>query len=872
MVTFCSIVRPGTEAQARVLGESVLRHHPDARLLAAAAPATQVPADPAPFAEYVDLGADPSIPSVLAEALARGADLAVYLAPTVRLYETLEPVTAAATGDGVALVPRLGSLPEDGEEPSYAELLAAGRLSPAMVAVSRGEAAEAFLGWWLRRREESELADGRWLELASDELHSISVVTDPGCNVSFWNLHERPLVRAGKQVSAAGRPLRFVDFDGFDPERPYWLSDAGTRVHVIDDPVLSELCGAYAEQVREAGWTPPPRRIADVERLGNGQKVDGHVRALWERARTDRRYFGDPLSGEAADAFVAWMREAPGPGAAAGVSRYLLAVYHTRPDLEQAFPDLDGLGGPKLVEWGRGSGEVLSELVEPLGPGGDRHEDGQIGVNVIGYLGETLGLAEAARLYIRALDAAGVSVSTTAVTPDLPVKRGKKPIERTGSSEYRDRRSPVPPSFNLACLNGDHLADLTRRRGQGILQGLPTIGQWGWETDVLPPSWEDAFGLVEEVWVYSTFMAENLGRLLPMPVVVVPPAIVTPEPSGAELRLARDDRTTFLFMLDFFSTLERKNPLGLVEAFKQAFAPDEGPRLIVKTINARFRPEAADALRTLVGDRPDVELVDLYLDPGEKAALLARADCFVSLHRSEGFGLPLAESMSLGTPVITTGYSGNLDFTTDRNSYLVDWSPTRVGPAAEVYPPEGTWAEPDLDHAAELMRHVWQHPDEAAAKGRRAQSDIQRLYAPAIVGAIARARLERLRDGLSVRRGGRASVGGADLDTIDQALSSDVRVGVGPVPKGPAGFVRRAVLRLILPFSFHEREIDRALAGSVRRLSAELEREREHSRHDRRRLHQLEAAIGREEEPPRGANGRAEPRSRQAASPPPSPS
>ena len=123
-------------------------------------------------------------------------------------------------------------------------------------------------------------------------------------------------------------------------------------------------------------------------------------------------------------------------------------------------------------------------------------------------------------------------------------------------------------------------------------------------------------------------------------------------------------------------------------------------------------------------------LVDEYFDPAQKAALLQRADCYVSLHRSEGFGLPLAESMSLGTPVIATGYSGNTDFTTPHNSYLVDWKPTRVGADCEIYPPQGMWAEPDLDHAAELMRYVFEHPHEAKARGARAQADIKLHYAP----------------------------------------------------------------------------------------------------------------------------------------------
>ena len=862
MVTFCSLVTPATRAQARVLADALRAHHPDARVLASAPEGLDVEGT-----QMVKIDGEPSIPALLAHSL-EDAETVVYLDPQVLVYESLSPFIAAAPPGGVALVPRVGSLPDDGLRPDYAALLDAGEITPAMIAVSRGDASGVFLEWWLRRREEGEISDGRRLSLAHEQLPGIAVVPDPGYAVSYWNLHERPLARDGERVTASGSLLRTAYFGGFRPDRPYWLSEDGTRVRVIDDPVLSELCGEYAERVLAAGWAPPLRELGGMQRLGNGQRVDHLMRALWSEATQSGHDFGDPLTAPAAEAFVAWMTEPAQRGGAEGVNRYLYAAYLTRPDLQREFPNLDSGDGHRLVAWAwqHGRREVLAELVMAKdGPGAATAEP-PLGINVIGYLGETLGLAEAARLYIAALQAAGVPVSTTAVTPDLPVEESAKTITRYGSRGYTDLRSGVEPTFNLACLNGDHLAELVRLRGIEVLEGLPTIGQWGWETDVLPPSWTPAFDLVEEVWVYSRFMAENLGRLVPMPVVVVPPAIVAPDATDAELPVVFDDRFTFVFMLDFFSTLPRKNPLGLVDAFTRAFAPGEGPRLLLKTINARFRPQAADELHHRAAGRPDIDFFDEYLDPAQKALLLQRADCYVSLHRSEGFGLPLAEAMSLGTPVIATGYSGNTDFTTPHNSYLVDWKLSQVGPGVEIYPPEGRWAEPDIDHAAALMRHVWEHPDQARAHGARARDDIAEHYAPAVTGAIARARLERLHElrqdaAVPMRARGPGTAGGsATLQRVEAALSKfDLRSGLRPAPGGAAGLMRRTVLRLMLPFTFHEREVDRSLVEAVRELGSELGIERARGLRERARIRDVEARLERLQaaHPPRSPDGAA---------------
>jgi len=239
-------------------------------------------------------------------------------------------------------------------------------------------------------------------------------------------------------------------------------------------------------------------------------------------------------------------------------------------------------------------------------------------------------------------------------------------------------------------------------------------------------------------------------------VVALPPPVQRPVEPAEPLRLGLPEGFEFLFPFDYLSTIQRKNPVGLIEAFKRAFSPDEGPQLLIKTINAPLRPLAEEEVLWAAHGRGDIHVVDCSLSDEERDGLMAGCDCYVSLHRSEGFGLTLAEAMAIGKPVIATGYSGNVDFMTAENGYLVDYEITRVGPDCEIYPADGEWAEPSIAHAAELMRRVWSNPQEAAQIGERAARDIAEQLSPEATGAPMRRRLED-RTALLLMRLGRAA-------------------------------------------------------------------------------------------------------------------
>lgn len=224
--------------------------------------------------------------------------------------------------------------------------------------------------------------------------------------------------------------------------------------------------------------------------------------------------------------------------------------------------------------------------------------------------------------------------------------------------------------------------------------------------------------------------------------------IVPPKSSSAsKAELGLPPGFVFLFCFDFNSVPERKNPLAIVDAFEQAFQPGEGPSLFIKCINAETRPQYFDQLCSRAATRADIRVRDFYLKAEDLAAMMAASDAYISLHRSEGFGLTLAEAMALAKPTIATGYSGNLEFMTASNSWLIPFRMTPVPSGCEPYPAGSGWAEPDITAAADAMREVFENRAEAGKRGSQAKQDILRLHS-----LESRARLLKQLMGRSQRR------------------------------------------------------------------------------------------------------------------------
>jgi glycosyltransferase involved in cell wall biosynthesis len=363
------------------------------------------------------------------------------------------------------------------------------------------------------------------------------------------------------------------------------------------------------------------------------------------------------------------------------------------------------------------------------------------GVNVVGYLRAELGIAEVARQIISGVEQAGIPCSTFAYGRTLSRQEHVHPVDRPDDFT-------APYDTNIICVNADQLRYLRRDVGPELFGRRYSIGVWFWEVARFPERLHSAFDFVDEVWVGSDFVRAAVSAETSKPVCVVPLPIGEPPAiavSRAELGLP--DGFLFLFSFDFLSVFERKNPLAVVDAFSRAFEPGDGAALVIKSVNGDWDAPSLRRLRAAVGDRRDVHVIDRYVSSAEKNAMMAACDCYVSLHRSEGYGLTMAEAMAYGKPVIATRYSGNLEFMNDENSYLVPFRPTPIPKRCGPYPAGEGWADPDVAAAAELMRRVYDHQEEAREVGGRARAALLEQHTTERTASFIATRLDEIRPG-----------------------------------------------------------------------------------------------------------------------------
>ncbi|HXA15106.1 MAG TPA: glycosyltransferase [Opitutaceae bacterium] len=363
------------------------------------------------------------------------------------------------------------------------------------------------------------------------------------------------------------------------------------------------------------------------------------------------------------------------------------------------------------------------------------------GLNIAGFLTADLGIGESARCMVRAADA----TLLPAALIDLKLRCKNQRSDLTYLARLQEE-SPHPVS--VIHLDPPASRDIDARHPT-LRRGKYNIAYWAWELPEFPDSWIPCCDYFDEIWCPSEFARTAIAMKVPLPVHTMPHAISFPRPaeSSGVLR-ARfglpTDKFLFLLLYDLNSYSMRKNPGAVIEAFRASGLAGRGAALVIKTHSTAGNEAELAALRAAVASLPGTTLItDTFLRT-DIYALEAACDCLVSLHRSEGFGLVVAECMFLGKPVIATDWSATAEFLNETNGCPVRACPATLGQNHGPYAKGQTWAEPDVAHAAWWMQKLAGDAALCTRLGDAARATIEQKFSPARIGARYRQRLETI--------------------------------------------------------------------------------------------------------------------------------
>ena len=633
------------------------------------------------------------MPHALLAAIESGADRAVYLAPSAYLRasprDLLESDTLAFRA--VPAAPVADHLLSD-------------------VALSVGAGAIDLIRDWTERVDEAALSDQGNPRLLLDSI----LVTSEVELVRDWRYRACVDWLPSEPPDSA----TLIDFRGFDAAKP-WFSGS-PRVRLSERPDWAEVFAEYAHALETGGdsATVTPR----------DPLVGKALRWAAASETLDRKQVTDDQS------LLLWARTPVGPGSP--VTRYLEALWHQRHDLAPLIPNPLGEHGQALFEWARDNGVAEGQVPEAWMPSHTQAPSLVVmprpGVNIFGYVGSELGMGEVARCLIRGADAVGLPHVDIAST---------RTSSRTAKSWPRvDERFGI----NLVAINADQFELWRTDVGPEDLRDRYTVGVWAWELDRFPESMHHALDWVDEVWAISSFVRDAIAACTTKPVHVLPLNVpVRPGRQPIAPPLGADGCPYFLTMFDHLSDVQRKNPWDVVRAFTLAFPKTGEARLVIKSINSSRDVESSERLRYVCAAREDVVLIEDYVSAETRDSLVAGCIAYVSLHRSEGFGLGMAEAMALGRPTIATAYSGNLDFMNKRNSLLVPYELVDVTDS-RAYHYDAQWANPDIEAAAQAMLAVVNDPQMSRRLGETAARDIAAGWSATQTGTFVRKRVRAI--------------------------------------------------------------------------------------------------------------------------------
>lgn len=349
------------------------------------------------------------------------------------------------------------------------------------------------------------------------------------------------------------------------------------------------------------------------------------------------------------------------------------------------------------------------------------------GINIIGFTKLPKGVGEGVRSHIKAIETIGLKNSVIDIN------------ELVFPNELYN--------YNLFHINADLIPQMYVKLGKKLWKKRYNIGYWVWELEKFPKKWNSSFKYLDEIWVGSDFVYDALKDITHIPILKIPYSIDL----NVEIKYTRsyfklpENAFLFLTMYDIQSVRERKNPKASIKAFQKAFTfNDKEVFLIVKVNNNNLASKEIEYLKKIIHGWQNIILIDLVFTKEEVIGLINCCDVFVSLHRSEGFGLVIAESMYLGKPVIITNWSGNTDFTNFKNACCVSYKLVKIKKSHGPYKKGNYWAEPEIFSAVEFMLKLFKNKEYYNKKSISGNETIKSYYSREYIGDLIKKRIEEL--------------------------------------------------------------------------------------------------------------------------------